>query len=71
MVYVTDGAHVYVGFAAIELLLCHYFPLLFQAHNRIRTDDLILTKNALYRLSYVGKLVNINNRLYRNYPARV
>ena len=25
------------------------------AHNRIRTDDLVLTKNALCRLSYVGQ----------------
>ena len=25
-----------------------------KAHNRNRTDDLILTKDALYRLSYVG-----------------
>ncbi len=57
MVDVTDGAHIYVGLAAIELLLCHYFPHLFQAHNRNRTDDPILTKNVLYRLSYVGKLV--------------
>ena len=71
MVNVTNGSHVYVRFTTIKLLLCHYFPLLFQAHNRNRTDDLILTKNALYLLSYVGKLVNINNRLYRLYPARV
>ena len=26
------------------------------AHNRIRTDDLILTKDVLYLLSYVGPL---------------
>ena len=57
MVNVTNGAHINVGLTAIKLLLCHYFPLLFQAHNRNRTDDLILTKNALYLLSYVGKLV--------------
>src|SRR5436305_366554 len=26
------------------------------AHDQIRTGDLVLTKNALYRLSYVGEL---------------
>lgn len=28
---------------------------MYGAHNRIRTDDLVLTKNALCRLSYVGR----------------
>jgi hypothetical protein len=35
-----------------------HFPLIYKgwwgAHGRNRTDDLILTKNVLYLLSYVG-----------------
>ena len=31
-----------------------FFLYLAKALNRIRTDDLILTKNALYQLSYEG-----------------
>ena len=36
------------------------------AHNRIRTDDLFLTKEVLYRLSYVSNLLSsLSNPLYR------
>ena len=31
-----------------------FFNISAKALNRIRTDDLILTKNALYQLSYEG-----------------
>ena len=33
------------------------------AHNRNRTDDLFLTKEVLYRLSYVGTLTSHNKRV--------
>ncbi len=34
--------------------MTNYFLFSAKALNRIRTDDLILTKNALYQLSYEG-----------------
>ena len=39
------------------------------AHNRIRTDDLVLTKNALCRLSYVGQYQCRRSRGERNVAA--
>jgi hypothetical protein len=33
------------------------------AHDQDRTGDLILTKNVLYQLSYVGELTSFNPRL--------
>jgi hypothetical protein len=57
VVNVTNGAYVAVWFCADKFLLCHIpILLLVKAHNRIRTDDPILTKNVLYRLSYVGTI---------------
>ena len=34
------------------------------AHDRNRTGDLVLTKDVLYRLSYVGKILNISAALH-------
>ena len=31
------------------------------AHDRNRTGDLVLTKDVLYRLSYVGRLFKLKN----------
>ena len=31
------------------------------AHDRNRTGDLVLTKDVLYRLSYVGRLLKLKN----------
>ncbi len=54
MVHMPNGAHVYVWFSPFKFLFSHFNLRLFRAHNQIRTDDPVLTKNVLYRLSYVG-----------------
>ena len=36
----------------------------FGAYNRIRTGDLILTKDALYRLSYISTLIELSKKYY-------
>ena len=66
VVYVTDRADVDVGLGALELLSWPSRALSTPqvaertarmgtgAHNRVRTDDLFLTKEVLCRLSYVG-----------------
>ena len=45
----------YLNTASVALYQLSYSPEgRRRAHGRDRTDDLILTKNVLYRLSYVG-----------------
>ena len=46
----------HVGLVSLEPLLCHYSYTLrnVEPHKQTRTADLVLTKNALYLLSYVG-----------------
>ena len=66
MIDVTNGTDVYVGLCAYKLLLRHgvLSSLLLTsgphgAQNQIRTGDLVLTKNALYLLSYPGQFHDI------------
>ena len=54
MVNMTDSTYVYMWLGSVKFLFSHFVLPLFRAHHRIRTDDPILTKNVLYRLSYVG-----------------
>ena len=67
MVHVADRAHVHVRLGPLEFSLAMMRSLLHAkdhcyrststkigAHNRNRTGDLFLTKEVLYRLSYVG-----------------
>ena len=63
MVNVTYCSHIYVGFRSFKLFLCHrkispnqlLTIILYGAYSWTRTSDLFLTKEVLYRLSYVGK----------------
>ena len=43
------------GFVRSNSCLANYIPPRYGAHNQTRTGDLVLTKNVLYRLSYVGR----------------
>src|SRR5436309_9011509 len=59
MVHVPNRPHVDVRLRPLKFLLRHHALLAATvirdgAHDRIRTGDLVLTKNALYQLSYVG-----------------
>ncbi len=59
MVNVTNRAHIYVWLCSFKFFLCHWKispcnKSLYGAHNWNRTSDLFLTKEVLYRLSYVG-----------------
>ena len=54
MVDVTYRPYVDVGLRPLKFLLGHYKSSTCGAHKQIRTADLVLTKNALYLLSYVG-----------------
>src|SRR5207244_9953412 len=59
MVHVPNRPHVDVRLRPLKFLLRHHALLAATvirngAHDRIRTGDLVLTKNALCQLSYVG-----------------
>ena len=61
MVHVTNRSHVYMRLRPLKFPFGHQkLPKKtdprkkYGAHNRIRTGDLFLTKEVLYRLSYVG-----------------
>ena len=40
---------------------------LFGAHNQSRTDDLFLTMELLYQLSYMGKIFNFLNNQFKSF----
>jgi hypothetical protein len=73
---VTNRPNVHVRLVAFELFFGHGdFPLEIQsqnnptpniagAHDRNRTDDLFLTKEVLYRLSYVSDDLNFRRTGY-------
>ena len=52
------------GFVLENFCFAIFYLHLLTAHNRIRTDDPILTKNVLYLLSYVGTGATCNLLLY-------
>jgi hypothetical protein len=41
-----------------------YASLPLKAHDRIRTGDLILTKEVLYQLSYVGNKTDVSSQYF-------
>jgi hypothetical protein len=60
MINVTNCSNVNMRFCSLKFFLSHWknlpnwFITIFGAHNWTRTNDLFLTKEVLYRLSYVG-----------------
>jgi hypothetical protein len=60
MVHVSNRPHVHVRLRSLKLPLrhgCYLYKLeKTGAHERDRTADLVLTKDVLYQLSYVGRI---------------
>jgi hypothetical protein len=59
MVHMPNRPHVHVRLRSLKLPLRHGKYLLVKktgAHERDRTADLVLTKDVLYQLSYVGRI---------------